>query len=261
MKCKCGTKPLPYMLVPKQKSKDRRNSFTEGDKYKALSSNLGKAENKSLYYKAEHFKDLLLMVEKDNKLHIYFTAENEYLSILFGIYKGKTEKYYRIDYNIGVMEVKHDNAVSLTKAYRDNKMSILNRYKNPKNVSDTVCITHDFIHVMELIIEMDCQAPTAVVAYFFNYLPNEVTNPADPRYLYSMQLGVEFCFRKIIDGVEQDFYIDDCEEYSNRSTITVAREEQIDNQSLMFNFNNGSLCPPCKNCDDDGVLLNTDGCL
>lgn len=258
MECPCANLPVPYMFVPKQQSIARRNAFL-GPKYKRLSRELGRPDAFFEYYPAAGFLNLLTMMDSEDKLfHIYFICDNGLLSLMYGIdTPGGAETYFRLS-TAGLVSVTGAEAQSLTAAYRTDKLPLLAPYCNPALPSDTVCVTHTYHDILEFADEIRCQEPSAITAYFGTYLPDEYNHPGNPKHLYSRQLMVEFCLMKVVNGIEDDFFIDDCENFEGRRNIPPSPGRHSDK---LRDFNNGSLCPPCKDCNDGDVRLNTDDCM
>lgn len=246
------------MFVPKQQSIARRNAFL-GPKYKRLCRELGSPEAIFEYYTTADFLNLLTMMDSEDKLfHIYFVCKNGLLALMYGIdTPGGTEEYYRLS-AAGIEHLTEAEARSLAAAYRIRKLPLLAPYCNPALPSDTVCVTHTYFDILEFADEIRCQAPSAVTAYFGCYLPDEYNNPLNAKHLYNRQLMVEFCLMKVVDGIEEDFFIDDCDNFEDRRRIPPSPGRHSDK---LKDFNNGSLCPPCKDCVDGDVRLNTDDCM
>lgn len=250
MSCQCSTLQVPNMHVSKTLSLARRYWYIQY-KHPALSGQIGtnQSETVLISYSTANFLAFLNEVINSGTRHlrIYFAADLGYLSLVYAIENttgtGDKELYYLVYNNSYSRNIGTAQALSLITAYQSVKLPILNSIYNHPATADTTCITHKISDIQGLVAEMGCQNPASVRAYFASYMNKDT---AAPDAAYYNKLFVEFVFTEIkADGSEQDFYIDDCDEFRSRPKPPV---------TLMEDFNNGGLCPPCINCTDVLIL-------
>ena len=238
MSCGC-TGPVPSMHVPKEKAYSRRQNFLI-HKHPALSRHAGKPEQIFIPYNRNNFLAFLKAVLQTEAIHlrIYFAAKDDLLYLVYAAENKHTgfKQYYQVDENKFNTRTK-DEVAPWINAYHTGKKKLLNAQFDMSNddKGETTAIRFLLEDIQQFHDEIVCQEPLNIRAHFAAYLPKERK--------YKKKMHVEFVFTRMVGGVEEEFDIEDCENFEDRETIF---------KKFGVDFNNGTLCPPCTGCDDSG---------
>ena len=226
------------MFVSKQHIREKRLNFID-KKHGVLSTQAGKPERIYIPYSADNFANFLNEIKDSGSpwLRVYFASIDNLLTLVYAIKNtlGTSEIYYQVDKNSYVKKPKADVAPWINE-YQKNKKPHLDKQFDPTHheKGETVAVNFEMKDVIQFILEIECQKPMNINAYFVAYSNKES--------IFKKKMHLEYVFTRLdSEGNEEEFFIDDCEDFSKRPPLEKSSH-----------FNNGTLCPPCTGCDDSG---------
>jgi hypothetical protein len=263
--------PLPAMHFPEALSKQRNQWFLD-HQYQALNTSTvpaGQTENVYFYFLNQtlvNFLTTYVLKAGVTYLRIYFADINNELDLIYAtndpLNPMTNELYFRFIENPDptksqfVSIPKGAPGQAGTAADWANQFVIhkLPTIASSSGISNpTKSILYSQQNISLLVTEIVNQAPTGIKAYLSSYT---ATDPdTDQGLSRHDRMFVNFVFTSINSktGLEEDAYIDDCPNFPKRKSITAMLsllEENADVTSLstIFDFDNGTMCPPDNNC-------------
>jgi len=289
----CQGQPLPLAFVSRDFDETVIGNFMK-KKYLALSQFIGKPETSVLYYSAADFNDLFNRIASQPgaagiKVHfatwcptgvpavdnIVMSGYKDLLTLVFvpvDLNGKEIEKFFIVNPTGGVLELTHDAASQLVRAFLKIKLPLLQEIIYDAGRPDFT-ETHSLYYELEkfngpygLIKEMDAQGAAGMAVFIGSYAKDTTKpGPGGITYPIGWQLTVIFEFAKTLNynGIDYlyHFDIEDTGGFNTRTPAPATPSKTVSPAAYSVNEVYGgdtaNPCPPPNPCSSTLGLIRS----
>ncbi|HEY0679914.1 MAG TPA: hypothetical protein VGD17_16635 [Chitinophagaceae bacterium] len=252
-----GIKP-PRSYVPRDDFEKRRNYFVE-KKHGPLSDVIGKHETISIFYQAGHFVSFLNHLTTFDAVKIYIASyhrdgmpevpadHGDRLTLIYApadsTPSGHVDRgeYFIMNPRAVHRPINKRLASEWVRNYQDRKLPVLTAITQLDSDTKSILYTKDLL--LGIKTEIECQGATGVRVYFSSYTESENSSVNTD---LKKRLIIQFKLTERIQGIEQEFYLEDRPGWKDRIKLPLNEPEFKLKPGQILSLDTGSPCPPAE---------------